>query len=729
MGGKTIGARWAAFALGAGMVLSLGVVAVLVIIAGHADAAARQREEVEITHGLNAWTRDLQKAMSAETNWDEAAANLGVTYDPAWTSANIGQFFHQQGQEAAYVLNAAHQPIYAMEYGKNVSPDRFAALAADAGPLIAKVRQAEAQRPTPVGAPPFETFLTKPIQASSLQRRGDHVFINTATLVQVDFGTVTLEGPAPIVVTSTALDADFIKDFSDRYLLNDLAVSPGPTDAGRAQAPLMGRGGAPISYLSWTPQRPGRALLKAFLPPMGLALVLLMSIAAANFLRGRKAGQALIVSESRARHLMAHDPLTGLPNRLSLNERLAAALAAPRGTAVGLLIIELDRLREINDTLGHGAGDELIVAMAKRLRAQPTVGDAVARIGGGNFAILRTGAKLDALTGLAAEIVGALGQPANLTYGRVEAGAWVGVTLVEAGGAAANEAMRQAGLALRRAKADGGARSCVFEPDMDQARTTRREMEVDLRAALAEGDLNLVYEPQVDEDDLVVGVEGSVRWLRSGHGLVSPAVFTQAAQDCDLTDALSEFTLRRAFTDSLRWPHLTVAVDVSAGQIGSPGFPALVARLLRETKADPTRIELEITEALLTGGDKRTQATLGALRAVGFSLALDDFGGGASSLAYLRRHRVDKLKIDRSFVIGLGTAPEPEAMVHAIVTLARGLNTKIVAQGVETDLQRQALRRAGCGHVQGAWFSGPVTADEIDANLAPAEAARLSAAG
>ena len=308
-----------------------------------------------------------------------------------------------------------------------------------------------------------------------------------------------------------------------------------------------------------------------------------------------------------------------------------------------------------------------------------------------------------------------LARPLDLPFGRVFPGASVGVTLVADARTDGDEALRQADLAMYRAKDAGRGRFQFYEPEMDLALKSRHALERDLREALRAETLTMVYQPQLDGDRRVVGVEALVRWTHAERGPVSPAFFVSIAEECGLIDELGEFTLRRAFTDSLRWPRLTVAVNVSAIQIRAGDFDRLAGRLLRETGADPRRIELEITEGILLEDDEVTQETLGRLRAMGFSLALDDFGTGYSSLAYLRRYPIDKIKIDRSFITNLGAEREAEAVVGAIVKLARALNLKVIAEGVETDAQRSGLSRAGCHNIQGFLYSPPIPADAVAA--------------
>ena len=256
---------------------------------------------------------------------------------------------------------------------------------------------------------------------------------------------------------------------------------------------------------------------------------------------------------------------------------------------------------------------------------------------------------------------------------------------------------------------------------MDQTLRSRRALENDLREALRAGSLTMAYQPQIDGRGVTVGVEALVRWTHPTRGPVSPAFFVPIAEECGLINALGEFTLRQAFMDSLRWPSLKVAVNISARQLRVQAFPDLVKKIVTETGANPARLELEITEGVLLEDDELTHRTLGALRQMGFSLALDDFGTGYSSLAYLRRYPVDKIKIDRSFITSLGAEKESEAVVSAIVKLAKALNLSVIAEGVETETQRLSLRKAGCSDIQGFLYSKPLPAEDVGAFMRAAD--------
>ncbi len=419
--------------------------------------------------------------------------------------------------------------------------------------------------------------------------------------------------------------------------------------------------------------------------------------------------------------MAVHDALTALPNRVLFTDRLSHALEQLRRRPgrVAVFCIDLDRFKEVNDTFGHHCGDDLLREAAKRLAGTVRTSDTLARLGGDEFAIVQAEATPVAAAALARRINMAMVAPFELSVGRLFIGCSIGVTLIDDADVDPVESLRQADLALYKAKEAGRGQYSFFEPEMDAALRLRRAVESDLREALANGGLEMNYQSQVDVDDRPVGVEALVRWSHPTRGAVSPSYFVPIAEECGLIDILGAYTLRAAFTDSLQWPsEIKVAVNISAAQLRLHTFIPTVKRLLEETGASAKRFELEITESVFLGENPKVHANLNRLRELGFTLALDDFGTGYSSLSYLRRYPVDKIKIDRSFTAALGADRDADEVVGAIIRLARALNLSVVAEGVETADQRRRLAIAGCSDVQGFLFSRPMPAAAMGRLLA-----------
>ncbi len=340
--------------------------------------------------------------------------------------------------------------------------------------------------------------------------------------------------------------------------------------------------------------------------------------------------------------------------------------------------------------------------------------DTLARLGGDEFVIIQTDTDGASAASLAKRVLDALTGVVNLESGQVFSSCSVGVTLLQEGDLEPAEALRQADLALYRAKDMGRGQYAFFEVEMDATIKLRKTLETGLREAIHVEALDVVYQPQVDHYGHIVGVEALCRWTHPSRGPVSPGYFIPLAEECGLMNDLGTFVMRKAMQDARRWPGLKVAINVSATQLRSPDFMHTVRELLDESRTPASQIEIEITEGVLLNDDHSTQIVLRDLRHLGFSIALDDFGTGYSSLGYLSRYPVDKIKIDRSFVSNLGNDPEAEAVIRAIVKLSKALNLNIVAEGVETRAQKSLLRQCGCNIIQGFLFSRPVPVGNID---------------
>lgn len=414
-----------------------------------------------------------------------------------------------------------------------------------------------------------------------------------------------------------------------------------------------------------------------------------------------------------------HDALTGLPNRTLLRECMDEAVASARkdGKAFALLCLDLDGFKTINDTLGHPTGDALLREVAQRLCACVGESGTVARLGGDEFAILQTAEDQprEAST-LAESIILALGHPYDLDGNTVIASTSVGVALSPGDGTEPDLLFRKADLALYRSKEEGGGTCRFFEPSMDAQVQARRALELDLRNALSNGELELYYQPVVSfSEGEVTGFEALLRWRHPQRGFVSPAEFIQVAEEIGLIGSLGEWVLRKACAEAAAWPSkIKVAVNLSPKQFSGQNHLSLtVVSALAAAGLQPNRLELEITESVLLADDDSTLATLHGLRDMGVSISLDDFGTGYSSLSYLRKFPFDKIKIDQSFVRELSTRADSLAIVQGVAALATSLGMTTTAEGVETREQFDQLRAVGCTEAQGYFFSRPMPAREV----------------
>jgi len=442
----------------------------------------------------------------------------------------------------------------------------------------------------------------------------------------------------------------------------------------------------------------------------------------------RRTAVAIAAGETRLRHLAMHDPLCGLPNRIFFGERLEAVIdeVHSSNSPSAVLYIDLDHFKDVNDTLGHPVGDELIRNVTLRLSHTLRGGDLVARLGGDEFAVISAiGNDTNKTMVLAQRIITAICAPYNIGGHNIVIGASIGIAVIDRGCGGAADIMRYADMALYRAKNEGRNRACIYDAAMDADLSKRKLLEGDLREAIENGQLRLMYQPIVNKSgDTMMGVEALCRWTHPTRGEISPVEFIAIAEHSGLIVELGAWVLRQALKDGKAWPSLTVAVNVSPLQFRRADFAELVERTLHETGFDPSRLELELTETVLLGNIDTAEAGMLRLKALGVRLALDDFGTGYSSLLYLRRFPFDKLKIDRSFVLSIEKAADAAAIVHAVVSLGRGLGMKVTAEGVETADQHLFLRAAGVHFMQGYRFGKATTPEEISARLASPEAYR-----
>ena len=433
---------------------------------------------------------------------------------------------------------------------------------------------------------------------------------------------------------------------------------------------------------------------------------------------------ALDVTESRAAsarvaYMARHDALTGLPNRFTLLEALReAARSARRGGVSAILCLDLDRFKPINDTLGHPMGDALLRSVGRRLSKLVRENDLVARLGGDEFAVLvRDIASPATAEALAQRIVASLARPYRIDGQQLRISASVGIAPIHGARADPDEALRHADLALYEAKAGGRASYRVFRPRLDDIATRRRQTEIDLRAALDSSSLAVHYQPQVDiPSGTIHGFEALVRWCHPIRGMVPPMEFVAVAEETGLIEQLGNYVLRTACRDAMTWPAPTgIAVNLSPMQFNTGNLVRQVEQALQDSGLDAQRLELEITEGVLLKSTDSVLDQLRALKRMGVQISLDDFGTGYSSLGYFRSFPFDRVKIDRSFITGLGEHADSLAIIRAVTGLCSSLGIRTTAEGVETQGQLNLLRRERCDHVQGYLFSKPVPLEKTGA--------------
>ncbi len=423
----------------------------------------------------------------------------------------------------------------------------------------------------------------------------------------------------------------------------------------------------------------------------------------------------------RASYLSAHDVLTGLPNRALFADRLDQALSQARrtGQAAALLCIDLDHFREINDTLGHAAGDLLLCMISERLQGCLRDGDTVARLGGDEFAVIQPDAGgMEKAEVLARRLCEMMRLPMKLDGKPAQISASIGIALSEQQIESAR-LLRNADMALYRAKEKGRGQWCFFAPEMNAWLLKRRALESDLRVAIANSQFFLHYQPQVElQAQRIVGAEALLRWDRPGFGLMPPGGFIGLAEETGLIGSIGAWVLQEACRTAAGWPeNIGIAVNVSPAQFRLSNFPDTVVEALRQSGLAAPRLQLEITEGILLSDTVETLRILDGLRAMGVRLAMDDFGTGYSSLESLQRFRFDTIKIDRQFIRNMASDPSAVAIVKAVIAMSRAMGIATIAEGVETRVQANMLIQEGCWEAQGYLYGRPMIADAFAGTL------------
>lgn len=687
------------------------------------DRIALQHEEAVVATVLTRAKSRVAHMQESSTIWEDAVTKVNQRpLDLEWVDRSMGIWFYEYGGiDEVYVLDPQDIPIYAMREGKRTNTATYAQVAAAARPVVSTLRKLD---PVTLNAPGNDNLIEiSPGVTELASVRGQPAIVSVKPIISDSGSLVQQRGQEAVHIGIDYLDADLIASLSGQFGLQGARYSPSPhTKWGEASLPLRTESNHTIGHLVWRPFAPGRQVT-AYVGPV-LIIGLLLSIFAIYLLAKRLARRTLDLEDSRtkAQHVALHDSLTGLPNRAMFQDRLDQALSRCRrdGKLVALLYLDLDRFKQVNDSLGHAAGDEVIREVASRLSTEIRLYDTVARLGGDEFAILIVGPDdRAALEQICERIIAELSRPFDLPGAQSFIGASIGVAMAPGDGLNLTDLARKADIALYRAKIQGGGRSMFFEPWMDEIIRIRETTHRELRMAIADCDkqLKVLYQPVFSTaTGIITGVEALLRWDHPVSGIISPAEFIRAAEETGLIEVLGNWVLRRAMLDAANWPELRLAVNVSPIQVHSRNFASGIEALLEETGMKADRLELEITETALMGASSEVSEALARLRGIGVAVALDDFGTGYSSLSHIRDIAVDRIKIDRSFVKAIDTATGI-ALVEAVVALAKANGLQLTAEGVETERQHTFLKELGCHEVQGFLLSRPVGVGGISAML------------
>jgi diguanylate cyclase (GGDEF)-like protein len=711
------------------VVVPIGVIVVVAIVcvvvaaltsAQRADTVALDNERQLFTRALTHQGERVLREISAVATSEAAYRRLRVNFDSDWAQIAVGlrlqSFFDH---DFVFITDPSDHFLYASLGRRSVDPNWFNSVQSELRPVLDVMHR----NPDPGGAVTIDATGLGNHRAARLQSfLGRPAIVAAIAVAGGSEASADVDAQAPVILSVKFIDDDVLKEIASRLRLSNLHdTAERPADPGDYVFDLNDPQGHSLARFAWTPTQPGAEILNSVVPFISIALGGFVLLAGLVLRHMRKTAATIAAGETRLRHLALHDPLCGLPNRIFFSERLEAMIESVKGGAppAAIFYIDLDHFKDVNDTLGHPIGDELIRCVTQRLTQTLRGDDLVARLGGDEFAVI-TSAGYDQATleTIGTRIIASLCAPYSINNQTIVIGASIGVALINQHVGAVSDVMRHADMALYRAKNEGRNRACIYDTAMDDNLLKRKLVENDLRATIERGELRVAYQPIVNNSgETVVGVEALCRWTHPDRGEIPPSEFIPIAEHSGLIISLGEWVLRQACLDGKAWPDITISVNVSPLQFRRADFVDVVERILHETDFDATRLELEVTESTLLGNVDTAELAMFRLKALGVRLALDDFGTGYSSLLYLRRFPFDKLKIDRSFVHSIERAADAAAIVHAVVSLGRGLGMKVTAEGVETAEQQLFLRAAGVHMMQGYRFGRPGTAADVNMRL------------
>lgn len=680
--------------VGALAVIALGIS----LAANHADGEAARREADLLRQGLKETRQAMLRELAVALASEGLAARPSRPWDPAAAEMQLADMLQRAfGHHAGIIARPDGTVVAALRGGRAVPPE--AAPRFDVAAVAATLRATAADAPSPAAIAEFRSVDGRPavVAAAALSTRPG----------------AAPPADAPILVSLKYLDEAFAAALGRRLMLAELSVRPGPAPADAASGVALEVADAVPHALIWSADQPGRRLLAQAVPALGGGLLAIAALGAFLVAMTRQASRRLVATERRVNALANRDVLTGRANRIRFVADLGRVLARPEGGHTAVVCLDLCAFKEINDTLGEVVGDELLRQVAGRLAA--TVrgrNDLVARLGGDEFAVMATG--LDApedVAGICRRLAATFDRPFAVSDSQLIAiDAVLGAALAPDHGEEPIELLRRADIALNQAKKQPRGSWVVFQPSYEQALVQRRAIEQDLRTAIEQDQLMVMFQPVVAADgETLLGFEALVRWNHPERGLIGPNDFIPIAEDSGLILRLDDWVMRRAMEIAADWGDLTIAVNLSPLHFRLPGVAARVRGLIAAAGFDPRRLEIEITENVLMSNAADVCDMLATLRADGIRLALDDFGSGYSSLGYVRRFMFDKLKIDKSFVQNVGLADDATAIVECVTRLGRALGIIVLAEGVETREQFRFLKACGCHQMQGYLFGMPLT--------------------
>jgi len=687
------------------------------------DESAENSQRKLLNGALKLKLDQMARQQVGTVVWDQAYFNtVGEELDHAWLYNNIGHWLKSTyGFSRALIVDREREPVFIYDEKLNrdwMTPEIQNQLST----AIARTRAhyiTSFQR-TPSGLYRFKQDQTNDgriLAETGLVRMGSHVYFFSAAAITQEVHTITaVRRPPAVLVSFDKLDSEALAKIANISGLADLRLTENAGLLPRlATVELRSPKGVVIGNLQWRPNKPGTDMLGRVAPVLLILALAIVGLTIGVIDFTRQTTRRLASSQAQAVHTASHDSLSGLPNREQFSTLLSEALKKTQDEAVGsaIVYIDLDRFKDINDTLGHAAGDEVIRAVAGRLKAIAPKTGVIARISGDEFAMLLADCEdQQSVEQILTRVQDQMVRPIRIDNNELFVSLSMGAALAPRDGTDSGELLRKADIALYDAKENGRGRWSFFDNSMQETVQTKDKMSRELRRAIDNDALDVSYQPQCDASaNEVIAVEALARWTHPEMGSISPSSFIPLAEETGLINDLGQWILRRACRDAHRWPDLLVSVNVSPTQFKHPRFVEMILETLDDFNLAPNRLEIEVTESVFAGQHMTILNSMKRLQDRGVKIALDDFGSGYSSLSYLRKFPFDTLKIDRDFISDMDDSLEAEAILTSIIQLGQALGMTIVAEGIEARHQIGFLADNGCHRMQGFYISRPL-ADE-----------------
>jgi diguanylate cyclase (GGDEF)-like protein len=702
------------------LVLALGGIVAIALAGLSMNRDATRMQMQLLDNAISQNVVDALNDVHSVAVWDVAAQKMEARpTNLTWMNYEIGQYLTQvNGHDAVWILDPRDRPIYGYASGKPLPVSSIGPFRHNLDELVDIVRsgkedgrrQRDANFRNSRGGNKTTAGPDRHARWTShvVDQNGSAFILTVMTVVPVTNQTRLLSRPY-LLVSATKIGERQLQLFANGLLLKQLTAMPLAAPQTRSgQYVLADDKGRPILRLEWTARNPGRALLHYVLPLFIIVTIVAASLLIITLRRMQRMTLSLVDKEKEATYLANYDPLSSLPNRRLFALRLdeALALGQKSGASTTLAFCDIDQFKTINDTMGHEIGDLLIKEVARRLRDSFPTCVFVSRFGGDEFALMHSERWLS-VKEFGDRIQQAFVEPVDLGGRPAHIGISVGIAVAPEHGGDGTDLMRNADIGLYDAKDAGRSRCSVYHNGMRDQLLIRKDREARILDMLEHECFELHYQPIVDiRVGRVSGMEALLRWPAYDPPTLTPAEFIPIAESAGLMLKLGDWVIRKAFSDSLRWPDLWVSINLSPLQIKAPDLLDTLARHLRASGADPTRIMFEITEGILLDLNAAVRHTLHAISGMGFKIGLDDFGTGYSSLSYLQEFTFDKLKIDRSFICdGKLEGKRSASLVKAVIDVGRALGIEVVAEGVEHLREAVILKTLGCDQIQG-WLYG-----------------------